>query len=192
MNVVLITGASSGMGAAMAIEFADAGWNVMAAGRDEGRLEEVADVSDKISTWAGDLVESEDCDELVSDTIDEYGAIDCLINSAGVLPRGNAEETSDDDWRETMAINLDVPFYLSRAALPHLLKTSGSIINMSSLWGLRAGPRVLRQQGRPHTTNSRHGAGLCSRWRTRQCYLPGWRRYTDAGRRRRRGRHGCR
>jgi NAD(P)-dependent dehydrogenase (short-subunit alcohol dehydrogenase family) len=143
MNVVLITGASSGMGAAMAIEFADAGWNVMAAGRDEGRLEEVADVSDNISTWAGDLIESEDCDELVADTIDEYGAIDCLINSAGVLPRGNAEETSDDDWRDTMVINLDVPFYLSRAALPYLLKSSGSIINMSSFWGLRAGPRAM-------------------------------------------------
>ena len=143
MNVVLITGASSGIGAAMAIEFAEAGWNVMAAGRDEGRLEEVADVSDKISTWAGDLVESEDCDELVSDTIDEYGAIDCLINAAGVLPRGNVEETSNEDWRDTMAINLDVPFYLSRAAMPHLLKTSGSIINMASFWGLRAGPRAM-------------------------------------------------
>jgi len=143
MNVVLITGASSGMGAAMAIEFADAGWNVMAAGRDEGRLEEVAEVSDSISTWAGDLIESEDCDELVADTVDEYGAIDCLINSAGVLPRGNAEETSDDDWRDTIAINLDVPFYLSRAALPYLLKSNGSIINMSSFWGLRAGPRAM-------------------------------------------------
>ena len=143
MNVVLITGASSGIGAAMAIEFAEAGWNVMAAGRDEGRLEEVADVSDKISTWAGDLQESEDCDELVSDTVDEYGAIDCLINSAGILPRGNAEETTDDEWRDTLTVNLDVPFYLSRAALPHLLKTSGSIINISSFWGLRAGPRAL-------------------------------------------------
>ena len=143
MNVVLITGASSGIGAAMAIEFAEAGWNVMAAGRDEGRLEEVADVSDNISTWAGELEESEDCDELIAETIDEFGAIDCLINSAGILPRGNAEETSDDDWRDTMAINLDVPFYLSRAAMPHLLKTDGSIINISSFWGLRAGPRAL-------------------------------------------------
>jgi len=143
MNVVLITGASSGIGAAAAIEFAEAGWNVMAAGRDEGRLEEVADVSDKISTWAGDLVESEDCDELVGDTVDEFGAIDCLVNSAGVLTRGNAEATSDDDWRDTMAINLDVPFYLSRAALPELLKTHGSIINIASFWGLRAGPRAL-------------------------------------------------
>jgi len=143
MNVVLITGASSGIGAAIAIEFADAGWSVMAAGRDEGRLEEVADVSDNISTWAGDLVESEDCDELVAETLDEFGAIDCLVNSAGVLPRGDAADTSDDDWRETMTINLDVPFYLSRAALPELLKAAGSIINISSFWGLRAGARAL-------------------------------------------------
>ncbi len=143
MNVALITGASSGIGAAIAIEFADAGWNVMAAGRDEGRLGEVADVSDSIATWAGDLVESEDCDELVAETLDEFGAIDCLVNSAGILPRGDATETSDEDWRDTMSINLDVPFYLSRAALPELLKAAGSIINISSFWGLRAGPRAL-------------------------------------------------
>ena len=143
MNVALITGASSGIGAAAAIEFADAGWNVMAAGRDEARLEEVAQVSDNIATWAGNLIEPDDCNELVADTIDEYGSIDCLVNSAGILPRGNAEETSDDDWRDTMAINLNVPFYLSRAALPSLLKSEGSIINISSYWGLRAGPRAL-------------------------------------------------
>lgn len=143
MNVALVTGASSGIGAAIAIEFADAGWNVMAAGRDEGRLAEVADVSDNIATWAGDLVEADDCDELVANTIDEFSHIDCLVNSAGILPRGNAEETSDDDWRDTMAINLDVPFYLSRAALPQLLLSAGSIINISSYWGLRAGPRAL-------------------------------------------------
>ena len=142
MNVALVTGASSGIGAAIAIEFADAGWNVLAAGRDESRLEEVADVSDSIATWAGELVESEDCDELVADTIDEFGDIDCLVNSAGILPRGNAEETSDDDWRDTMAINLDVPFFLSRAAMPHLQRTEGSIINVASFWGLRAGPRA--------------------------------------------------
>ncbi len=142
MNVALITGASSGIGAAVAIEFAEAGWNVMAAGRDEGRLEEVADVSDNISTWVGELAESEDCDDLIADTLEEFGAIDCLVNSAGVLPRGNAEETSDDDWRDTMTINLDIPFYLSRAAMPHLLKTEGSIVNISSFWGLRAGPKA--------------------------------------------------
>lgn len=143
MSVALVTGASSGIGAAIAIEFADSGWEVMAAGRDEGRLEEVADVSDSISTWAGELVESEDCDELTADTIDEFGQIDCLVNAAGVLIRGSAEEATDDDWRDTLAINLDVPFYLSRAALPHLTKSRGSIVNIASVWGLEAGDRAV-------------------------------------------------
>lgn len=143
MNVVLVTGASSGIGAATAIAFADDGWSVMAAGRDESRLEEVADVSESISTWAGELEESQDCDELVADTVDEFGSIDCLVNAAGVLIRGNAEEASDDDWRDTQAINLDVPFYLSRAALPHLLQSAGNIVNIASYWGLKAGERAV-------------------------------------------------
>ena len=143
MSVALVTGASSGIGAAIAICFADAGWVVMAAGRDEGRLEEVADVSDNIAIWSGELSESEECDELVGDTIDEFGNLDCLVNCAGILLRGDAVETSNDDWRETMAINLDVPFYLSRAAIPHLQKSQGSIINVSSNWGLQAGDRAV-------------------------------------------------
>jgi NAD(P)-dependent dehydrogenase (short-subunit alcohol dehydrogenase family) len=143
MSVVLITGASSGIGAAIAVEFADAGWEVMAAGRNEGRLEEVADVSDNISIWAGELLDSEDCDELVADTVDEFGRIDCLVNAAGILIAGNAEEITDEDWRDTLAINLDVPFYLSRAALPHLLQRGGSIVNISSVWGLEGGKRAL-------------------------------------------------
>ena len=143
MRVALVTGASSGIGAAVAIEFADADWNVMAAGRDEERLAEVADASDNIATWEGELGGSEDCDELVSDTIDEFGQLDCLVNSAGILVRGDANETSDDDWRDLMSINLDIPFYLSRAAIPHLLETSGSIVNLASYWGLRAVGRAV-------------------------------------------------
>jgi NAD(P)-dependent dehydrogenase (short-subunit alcohol dehydrogenase family) len=143
MSIALITGASSGIGAATAIAFAEAGWDVMAAGRDEGRLEEVADVSDNIAIWSGELSGSDECDELVADAIDEFGALDCLVNSAGILLRGDAGETSDDDWRDTMTINLDVPFFLCRAAIPHLQKTSGSIVNISSYWGLQAGIRAL-------------------------------------------------
>lgn len=143
MSVALVTGASSGIGAAVAIAFAEAGWEVMAAGRDEGRLAEVADVSDAIATWAGELADSDDCEELVVDTVEEFGAIDCLVNSAGILLRGDATETSDDDWRDTLAINLDVPFFLSRAALPHLLASEGSIVNISSYWGLNADERTV-------------------------------------------------
>lgn len=142
MHVVLVTGASSGIGAAIAIAFAEDGWDVMAAGRDEGRLEEVADVSTKIVTWSGELADSEDCDELVRDTIDEFGQLDCLVNNAGVIVRADVADTSDEEWRYTMAINLDVPFFLSRAALPHLLGAEGSIINIASDWGLRGGERA--------------------------------------------------
>lgn len=138
MSVVLVTGASSGIGAAIAIAFAEEGWDVMAAGRNEGRLEEVADVSDKIVTWAGELETSEDCDELLADTIDEFGQLDCLVNNAGIFISGSVAETSDDDWRSTMTINLDVPFWLSRAALPQLLKAGGNIVNIASDWGLHA------------------------------------------------------
>ena len=143
MSVVLVTGASSGIGAAVAIAFAEAGWSVMAAGRDEGRLGEVADVSENISTWSGELEESTDCDELIADTIDEFGGLDCLVNSAGVLIRSNTEDTSDEDWRDTLSINLDVPFFLSRTAIPHLMTTEGSIINIASNWGLTAGNRAV-------------------------------------------------
>jgi NAD(P)-dependent dehydrogenase (short-subunit alcohol dehydrogenase family) len=143
MSVALVTGASSGIGAAIAIAFAEAGWDVMAAGRDEGRLEEVADVSERISTWVGELEGSDDCDELIADTIDEFGDLDCLVNSAGILPHGDAVNTSDEDWRDTLTINLDVPFFLSRAALPHLVKAEGSIVNISSFWGLHAGNNVV-------------------------------------------------
>ncbi len=142
MSVAVITGASSGIGAATAIAFAEAGWDVMATGRDEGRLEEVADVSEHIATWAGDLTESDDCNELIADTLDEFGHLDCLVNSAGIIVRANVADTSDEDWRATMAINLDVPFYLSRAALPPLLKSGGSIVNVASDWGLKGGKRA--------------------------------------------------
>jgi NAD(P)-dependent dehydrogenase (short-subunit alcohol dehydrogenase family) len=142
MSVVLVTGASSGIGAAIAVAFAENGWDVLAAGRDEGRLEEVAEESERIITWAGELADSEDCDELIADTIDEFGRIDCLVNNAGVLVRGDVSETSDEDWRYTMTINLDVPFWLSRAALPHLQRTGGSIINIASDWGLNAAERA--------------------------------------------------
>ncbi len=143
MKIAVVTGASSGIGAAIAIELADAGWGVMAAGRDEGRLEEVADISESIATWAGDLDDSETCDELIAEAIDEFGQIDCLVNSAGILVRGNAVETGDEEWRDTMSINLDIPFFLSRAAIPHLISTAGSIINIASDWGLRAGSRAV-------------------------------------------------
>jgi len=146
----------------------------MAAGRDEARLAEVADVSENISTWEGDLEASEDCDELIADTIDEYGRLDCLVNAAGILLRGSAAETDDEAWQETMAINLNVPFYLSRAALPFLLEAAGSIANLASHWGLEAGEEhvayctskgglimLTRAMARDHARNGLRVNAIC-------------------------------
>lgn len=143
MSVLLVTGASSGIGAAVAIAFAEAGWEVMASGRDEPRLDELAEATGNIVTWAGELESSDDCDELVADTLDEFGRIDCLVNSAGVLFRGDATETGDEDWRDTLGLNLDIPFFLSRAAIPHLVEAEGSIVNVACASGIRAERRSV-------------------------------------------------
>lgn len=143
MSVVLVTGASSGIGAAVAIAFAEAGWDVMAGGRDEARLDELSETAENIVTWAGALETSDDCDELVGDTLDEFGRLDCLVNAAGALFRGDASETEDEDWRTTLSINLDIPFFLSRAAMPHLVEAEGSIINIACTNGIRAEARSV-------------------------------------------------
>lgn len=143
MSVVLVTGASSGIGAAIAIAFAEAEWDVMAVGRDEDRLAEVAEVSADIATWAGELEDGDDCEELIAETLDEFGELDCVVNAAGALFLGDATETTDEDWREIMHINLDVPFFLSRAALPQLRENGGSIINIGCFRGLRADDRSV-------------------------------------------------
>jgi NAD(P)-dependent dehydrogenase (short-subunit alcohol dehydrogenase family) len=142
MGVVLVTGASSGIGAAIATAFAQVGWQVMAAGRDEARLDEVAAPFDEMATWAGELGDSEDCDELVNDTLDEFGQLDCLVNSAGILPRGDIIQTSDDDWDDALTVNLSVPFWLCRATVTHLVDAAGSIVNIASYWGLHPGDRT--------------------------------------------------
>ena len=142
MNVALVTGASSGIGTAIARVFADAGWRVMAAGRDEKRLQDALPATDHVSTWAGSLASAADCTRLIDATIDRFGRIDCLVNNAGIIVRADVSGTTDEDWRRTMTINLDVPFFLSRAALTHLLSARGSIINIASDWGINGGEQA--------------------------------------------------
>jgi NAD(P)-dependent dehydrogenase (short-subunit alcohol dehydrogenase family) len=143
MKTTIVTGASSGIGAAIARAFAKAGYNVMAAGRDNGRLESVASEHPNIRPWIGDISKAATCDDLVAATLACFGQIDTLVNNAGIIIRATTAETSDDDWRSTMAVNLDAAFYLSRSAMPHLLKQRGAIINIASDWGLQGGERAV-------------------------------------------------
>ena len=138
-KVVLITGASSGIGAATAIKFNEQGYKVVAAGRNEARLKLLADQLTDAIIWAGDLTHSHACSELINFVISHCGRLDTLINCAGIIHRATAVETSDLQWQETIAVNLNAPFYLSRAAIPHMLANGGSILNIASDWGLQGG-----------------------------------------------------
>ena len=141
-KVALVTGASSGIGAATAAAFGKDGYRVVLAGRDRDRLDSVADqIRDSVS-WSGDLDNSRACTELIQFTISHYGRLDTLINCAGIIFRSDALATTDSEWEKTLAVNLGAPFYLSRAAIPHLLENGGSILNIASDWGLQGGHRA--------------------------------------------------
>jgi len=141
-RAAIVTGASSGIGTAIALLFARNGYEILAAGRDAERLGALAAKTDGMIPWTGDLTAQESCDQLVEDCIRQFGRLDVLVNNAGIYLRGDATETTDEDWRRTLAVNLDAPFFLSRAALPHLRKTRGAIINIASDWGLQGGKRA--------------------------------------------------
>ena len=137
-KVVIVTGAGSGIGAATALRFAKEGARVVLVGRKAEKLETVAKgigpgqslvVSADVSKW-------EDVQQLVKRAVEHFGQLDVLVNNAGVAPSGALTEASLDDWRSVMSIDVDGVFYGCRAAMPHLLKSGGSIINVSSVSGL--------------------------------------------------------
>jgi meso-butanediol dehydrogenase / (S,S)-butanediol dehydrogenase / diacetyl reductase len=142
-KIALVTGASSGIGAAIARRLAKDGFLVMAAGRDAKRTETLAAELPGARAWIGALASSADCDRLVADCVKTFGGLDVLVNNAGIYQPAKTEETSDAIWNDTLATNLSVPFFLSRAALPHLRKTRGAIVNIASNWGLHAGPHAV-------------------------------------------------
>ncbi len=146
-KVVLITGGSSGIGRASALLFAKNGAKVIAVGRNEKELnnlrEEVNGFGGKIKLQLGDICETTQVERIVTDTFENFGQIDVLINAAGIILNGSIENTSLDDWDKMMNINLRSIFYIMNRCIPHLEKTEGNIVNVSSVAGTRAFPNVL-------------------------------------------------
>lgn len=142
-KVALVTGASSGIGTAVTRMLADNGYRVMAAGRDRERTEALRDYSPDICTWVGDIATASACTELVSQCIATMGELDLLVNNAGIYFQADAENTSDEIWSSTIAINLNAVFFLSRESLPHIRQSRGVILNIASDWGLEGGPRAV-------------------------------------------------
>jgi NAD(P)-dependent dehydrogenase (short-subunit alcohol dehydrogenase family) len=144
-KVVLVTGSTTGIGAACARVFAESGAAVMLSGRDEPRgrtvLEALRAADGTAEFSAVDLRAAGACEGLVGETVRRLGRLDVLVNNAGVLYTANALETSDEQWLDTMAVNVNALFYLSRAAVRHMRRAgAGVIVNVASEWGLNGEP----------------------------------------------------
>ena len=145
-KVALVTGSSSGIGAAVVKHFAKCGASVVVTGRNAENVKSVADECVKLSKQGekavlqvvGDVTKDADLERLVKTTIDKFGKLDILVNNAGV---GAFSSIYDDDLMKTYEklfnTNVRSVMYLTRLAVPHLEKTNGNIINMSSRLGLR-------------------------------------------------------
>ncbi|KAL5543858.1 hypothetical protein UlMin_007642 [Ulmus minor] len=137
-KVVLITGASSGIGEHLAYEYASRGACLALAARREGRLGEVADRarefgSPNVVTISADVSKVEDCKRMVDQTIDHFGTLDHLVNNAGINSCCLFEEKADiTDFRAVMDTNFWGSAYTTRFAVPHLKNSRGKIIVLSS------------------------------------------------------------
>lgn len=147
MQIALVTGATSGIGRAAAARFGRDGAAVLAVGRQAPALEEVAQevarAGGRCEVFEADVTAAGAPDAIVAQAVRVFGGLTTLVNAAGIIATGTVDTTPDTAWDEMLDINLRAPFRLMRAATPHLVASRGSIVNVSSVTGLRAFPGVL-------------------------------------------------
>jgi len=142
-KVALITGGGTGIGRAIALEFAREGANVALTGR---RLEKLKEVAGEIKKQGGgakaiecDVTRARDAERAVRETAKQFGKLDVLVNNAGILSVATVERISEAEWDRVMTVNVKGPFLMSRAALKEFRKAGrGAIVNIGSVLGLVA------------------------------------------------------
>jgi len=147
-KVVLITGASSGIGAGTAVHFANLGARLSLVARNKEKLEEVAAKcreagASEVFVSPQDLSIEAQCVSAVAETVKHFGGLDVLVNSAGILQTGGVLQLSSEDYDRCMNINTRTAFLLTKESMPHLIKSKGNVVHVSSVTGLRAFPGVL-------------------------------------------------
>ncbi|HEU4873827.1 MAG TPA: glucose 1-dehydrogenase [Pyrinomonadaceae bacterium] len=146
-KVAFVTGATSGIGHASAIAFANAGAKVVGVGRKTEALNDVEkqirEMGAEVLTVEADLSEVQEAERAVQRALEVFGGIDILVNAAGHLSNGTIENTTLQAWDDMMDVNVRAVFQLMQKALPSLIERRGNIVNVSSVTGLRAFPGVL-------------------------------------------------
>ena len=147
-NVVLVTGATGGIGKSIVNKYSRQGFTLAIADKDEEQADklvhEINRGNGKAMAFPGDLLDQNYCDRLANEVQKKLGSIDILINNAGLIRRGDITQTSDEDYDLSMKINVEAPFRLIRAAIPLMAEAGGgSIVNVSSCWGINPGPNHL-------------------------------------------------
>ncbi len=136
-KVALVTGASRGIGRAIARELASRNYRLALSGRDKSSLEIIRrDLPGDILVIPADLLDSKTPEWLIGQTVDRFGQLDLLVNNAGVAVLKPFGENTPEDWDRLMTVNAKAPYFLCREALPHLRKSDDPvIINISSVMG---------------------------------------------------------
>lgn len=134
-KAALVTGAAGGLGRATAVALASAGADLCLVDHNaEGLTETASMIATRSHVHATDLSRPENCRAAVAAAVDAFGRLDALCNVAGILRLANSAEMTVEEWNLVIAVNLSAPFFLSQAAIPHLLASGdGAIVNVSSL-----------------------------------------------------------
>jgi NAD(P)-dependent dehydrogenase (short-subunit alcohol dehydrogenase family) len=141
-KVVLVTGASSGLGAATALRVASEGAKVYGIARNLEGLQNTQQRAQggEVVVASVDVAEPGQCAQAVADCVARFGRLDALINVAGRHDFRHTPGVTEQQWLQDLAVNLNGPFFLSQAAIPHLLETHGNIVNVASIAGLQGQP----------------------------------------------------
>jgi meso-butanediol dehydrogenase/(S,S)-butanediol dehydrogenase/diacetyl reductase len=135
---VLVTGAAAGIGRATAVRLASEGAQVFACDVDDaGLADTVAAIGDAAVAHRLDVADPSACRNAVDACVARFGRLDVLCNVAGIMNFAHATDISEADWNRMLAVNLSGVFFLSQAAIPHLLETRGVIVNMASAAGVK-------------------------------------------------------